>query len=105
MARKPMRKSVSKNGKNHQPIRLRLYIAGSAPNSTIAQGNLRALCAELAGPKIEIVDVLQEPGRALRDRIMVTPTLLKLGPLPKCRVVGNLSDTAHVLASLGVTID
>jgi circadian clock protein KaiB len=64
--------------------------------------NTKGICAAhfAAGHKLEIVDVLQHPLRALADGIIVTPTLLRLLPLPVRRVIGNLSDTAQVLLAL-----
>ena len=81
---------------------LRLYVAGSAPNSLSAIANAKAICGThfAAGHKLEIVDMLQQPLRALADGIIVTPTLLRLSPLPVRRVIGNLSDTAQVLQTL-----
>lgn len=83
-------------------LRLRLYVAGNAPNSVRAVANVRALCDEHFRGRhaLEIVDLLTEPKKALADGIIVTPTLLKLAPLPVQRVIGNLSDTASVLVML-----
>ena len=83
-------------------LRLRLYVAGHAPNSVRAVANVRAICAEhfASGHKLEIVDLLEHPKRALADGIIVTPTLLKLLPLPVLRVIGSLSDTNQVLLAL-----
>jgi circadian clock protein KaiB len=82
---------------------LRLYVAGNAPNSLNAVANAKAICEAHLGSQyeLEIVDVLKHPRRALADGIIVTPTLLKLLPLPVQRVVGNLSDTGQVLRTLG----
>jgi circadian clock protein KaiB len=84
-------------------IVLRLYVAGSAPNSLRAIANAKAICGAhfAGGHKLEIVDMLEQPLRALGDGIIVTPTLLRLSPLPVRRVIGNLSDTAQVLLTLG----
>ena len=81
---------------------LRLYVAGHAPNSLRAIANARAICNEHFAPghELEIVDLLEHPRRALADGIIVTPTLLKLSPLPAQRVIGNLSDTGQVLLAL-----
>jgi circadian clock protein KaiB len=86
-------------------VRLRLYIAGNAPNSLRAIDNIKTICAEhlMSGHELEIVDLLKDPLRALADGIIVTPTLLKLSPPPVQRVVGNLSDTGQVLLTLGGT--
>jgi circadian clock protein KaiB len=86
-----------------QRLQLRLYIAGNAPNSLRAVANARAICEEhfAATHDLEIVDFLEQPLRALADGILVTPTLLKLLPLPAQRLIGNLSDKSLVLATLG----
>lgn len=85
-------------------LRLRLYVAGNAPNSVLAIANVKAICTAHVGSgcDLEIVDLLEQPLRALADGIIVTPTLLKLLPLPVQRAVGNLSDTKQVLLTLGV---
>jgi len=79
-----------------------LYVAGSGPNSARAIANLKAICAEHFDSRhhLEIVDLLTQPLRALADRIIVTPTLLKLSPLPVERVIGDLSDARRVLLTL-----
>jgi len=86
-----------------RPLRLRLYVAGNAPNSLRAIENLKAFCADTLfdGHELEIVDLLRDPSRALADGIIVTPTLLKLAPLPALRVIGNLSDASKLMLSLG----
>jgi circadian clock protein KaiB len=78
---------------------LRLYVAGQAPNSLNAIGNVKAICAThfQDAYKIEIIDMLQNPLRALADGIIVTPTLLKLAPPPVRRLIGNLSDASQLL--------
>ena len=83
---------------------LRLYIAGGAPNSVQAIANLVAICREYlkGGHRLEVVDVLEHPGRAMAEGVLVTPSLEKLSPLPTANVVGNLSDKAKVLLALGV---
>jgi len=81
---------------------LRLYVAGRAPNSELARANLAAML-DTAGRRVrlEIVDVLEHPERAVRDGILVTPTLVRPGRVP-ARVVGNLSDRDGVRAALGL---
>jgi circadian clock protein KaiB len=88
----------------HATYRFRLYVAGDAPNSALARANLAALCrAHLSDRhKIEIVDVLLHPKRALADGVFMTPTLLKLAPSPARRIVGNLAQTQTALLALGL---
>jgi circadian clock protein KaiB len=85
-------------------VLLRLYIAGGAPNSVQAIANLEAICREHLkdGHKLEVVDVLEHPQRAIADGVLVTPSLAKLFPLPAANVVGNLSDEAKVMLALGL---
>jgi circadian clock protein KaiB len=82
---------------------LRLYVAGRAPNSVRAIANIMAICDPRHGSiqyALEIVDVLKEPRRALADGVVVTPTLIRVSPLPVQRIVGDLSDTGQVLLTL-----
>ncbi len=92
----------SSKGSGAQMLLLRLYIAGAAPNSLRAVENLKTLCRAYFSDRwaLEIVDVLKEPLAALTDDILVTPTLLKLAPGTKARIIGDLSDGARVLATL-----
>jgi circadian clock protein KaiB len=85
-------------------FKFRLYVAGDALNSAQARSNLNALCrAQLAGRyEIEVVDVFKEPARALADAVFMTPTLIKLAPLPQRTIVGTLSQTDTVLQALGL---
>jgi len=83
---------------------MRLYIANNAPNSVRAVANLAAICKEYLEDKfkLEIIDVLEHPLRALADGILVTPSLAKLSPLPAAKIVGNLGEKSTVLRALGV---
>ena len=87
-------------------FKFRLYVADDTVNSSHAIVNLRAICgAYLPGRyKIELVDVLKDPDRALRDRVFMTPTLVKLEPAPMARLVGTLNQTELVLRALGLGI-
>lgn len=85
-------------------LHLRLYIAGNAPNSTRAQANLAAICRDIPAEQIEleVIDVLKEPLRALRDKVFVTPVLHKYLPQPERYIVGDLHDTQQVFDALGL---
>ncbi len=85
-------------------VSMRLYVAGGAPNSIQAIANLEAICqAHLKeGYKLEIVDVFEQPLRALADGVVVTPSLAKLAPSPTASVIGNLSDRSSVMRALGI---
>ncbi len=80
----------------------RLYIAGDAPNSMLAVTNLYAVCREyLPGRhEIEIVDVLREPQRALKEGVLLTPMLVRVSPDPTRKIVGNLSQSTPLMQML-----
>ncbi len=85
-------------------FKFRLYVAGDTPNSAEAVANLNEICREYLPNRceIEIVDVFQEPQLALDNRIFMTPTLIKLEPLPSKTIVGTLSQRRTVLRALGL---
>jgi circadian clock protein KaiB len=85
-------------------FKFRLYVAGDTENSAQALSNLTALCGKYLANRhaIELVDVFLEPGRALADRIFMTPTLVKLSPAPAQRIVGTLGQTESVMQALGL---
>jgi circadian clock protein KaiB len=81
---------------------LRLYVAGQSPRSLHALANLKRLCeAHLAGRyEIEIIDLVERPALAKGDDILAIPTLVRRLPAPTRRIIGDLSNTARVLAGL-----
>ena len=74
--------------------RFRLFVTGETGRSRQAAENLRELCeARVAGLyDLEVIDVLDHPELAEEDRIIATPTVIRLVPLPPRRVIGDLSD-------------
>ena len=80
----------------------RLNRANSVVSYAIA--NLEAICQEYLKDihRLEVVDVLEHPGRAMAEGVLVTPSLAKVSPLPVANVIGNLSDKAKVLLALGL---
>jgi circadian clock protein KaiB len=52
--------------------------------------------------EIEIVDVFQQPERALAESIFMTPTLVRRSPTPARRVVGTLSQAQPFLQAMGL---
>jgi circadian clock protein KaiB len=92
-----------KSGQKKKTRQLRLYIAGQAQNSLMAIANLNKILVQWpeADCNVEIVDVLTDPRRALADRVLVTPVLIRVSPQPELRLIGNLSETEKVAQTLG----
>jgi circadian clock protein KaiB len=83
---------------------LRLYVAGQSPKSLHAIANLKRLCdGHLAGrADVEIVDLIERPELARGDDILAIPTLIRRDPLPRYRCIGDLSNTARLVAGLQI---
>ena len=79
-----------------------LFVAGDEPNSRQARKNLARLCERcLDAPcEITIYDVLESFQPALDNRVLVTPTLIRVSPPPRVTILGSLSDISKVVAAL-----
>lgn len=80
-----------------------LYVTGFTSRSLSAAANLRTVCDAILGPdgyQLEIVDVIDDAGRADDARIIATPTVVRVSPAPQLRVVGDLSVTDQVARAL-----
>lgn len=94
------------NGSQREPWKFRLYVAGRSPKSLTALHNLKLLCDQhLPGAyEIELVDLVEKPGRAQQDQILAVPTLVRYWPQPIKRIIGDLSDHPLTLSHLGIAV-
>lgn len=81
---------------------LRLYVAGSTPQSSRAITNIKTICETHLKERyaLTVLDLYEQQERAEDDEIVVAPTLIRQLPLPVRRLVGDLSQTERVLAAL-----
>lgn len=81
---------------------LRLYVAGTSPQSTRAILNIQAICEQhLKGRyQLDVIDIYQRPQLAKEEQIIAVPTLVKRLPEPLRRVIGSFSDSERVLIGL-----
>jgi len=84
--------------------RFKLFVSGMSVHSVNAIENLKELCEKhLPGRfELEIIDVYQQGNLATEYQIFATPTLIKVGPAPVKKILGDLSDTKKVMQLLGV---
>ena len=82
--------------------RLRLYVAGMTPRSSLAIANIKEICeGELAGRfDLEVIDLYLKPALAAGDQIIAVPTLIRKLPTPLRRIIGDLSNRERVLIGL-----
>ena len=85
-------------------MQLRIYVVDANKSSTKAIEDLETLLEDKFSGQysLEIIDVLDEPERAEIDRILATPTVIKVTPGTERRIVGSLGDHEKVLAGLGL---
>ena len=97
-SQKSFEKAASKRSKGAGHL-FRLYIAGSSERSLRAVKKIKEICeTELQGMyTLEIIDLYQQPARAIADQIVAAPTLVRRLPEP-VRLVGDLSDDAKVMS-------
>lgn len=85
---------------------LRLYVAGQTPKCLRAFANLKKICEQYLTDRyrIEMIDLLEDPGLARGDQILAVPTLVRRMPEPVKKIIGDLSNTQRVLAGLEVPV-
>ena len=81
---------------------LRLYIVGNTERSKKAINDLNTLLeGDFKGEySLDIVNVLEKPELAEEDKILATPTVVKLLPIPVRKIIGDLKDKEKVLLGL-----
>ena len=82
----------------------RLYIAGSSANSLAAIKNITELL-ESERPKgfyLQVLDLFDHLESATLDKVIATPTLVRIKPQPKKRLIGNFSELQYVKLMLGM---
>ena len=81
---------------------LRLYVMGQTPKSLTAFANLKKVCESyLKGRyRITVIDLAKQPQLAKGDQILAVPTVVRRLPKPVRTIIGDLSDTDHMLVGL-----
>lgn len=89
-----------------QRIALRLFVTGATPGCSRAVASIKMFCDKFLKGRysLEVVDVYQQPDLADEQRILATPTLVRMSPLPFRRFVGNLTDPERLSAALGLSL-
>ena len=81
---------------------LRLYIAGSSPQSMRAIENIKKICEDylLGKYELQVIDLFQQPQLAQGEQIIAAPTLIKKLPLPLRRMICDMSNAERILVGL-----
>lgn len=87
--------------------RLRLYVGGQSVRSERAIRCVKALSNgdEFRDWVVEVVDAFARPDLAEEDKVIATPTLLRIFPKPEIRIVGDLSGSSDLRQALEIWQD
>jgi hypothetical protein len=100
----PLESDTGPASRRPQQVELKLYIARSTPNSVRAEQNLQAALKNVWTDNvvfsIEVIDVFANAKRAIRDNVIVTPTLIIAHGGKDQTIVGDLSNTTRLHAML-----
>jgi len=81
---------------------LKLYVTGETPRTKTAFENIKKILNEdyKGVYSLKVIDVLKQPKLAEDDKILATPTLIKILPPPVARIIGDLSVKENILLGL-----
>jgi circadian clock protein KaiB len=84
------------------PLVLSLFVTDSTPSSVLARAHLESWLRGSGSDtvRLEVIDVLERPDLAETERVLATPTLIRRHPLPRRKIVGDLSNWEAVVLSL-----
>jgi len=81
---------------------LKLYVTGETSRTRTALENIRKILNEdyKGVYSLKVIDVMKQPKLAEDDKILATPTLIKILPPPVARIIGDLSNKEKILLGL-----
>ena len=73
---------------------LSLFVTGATPSSARARALLQSWIQHSGSQRVrlDVIDVRERPDLAEAERVLATPTLIRHHPLPRRKIVGDLSD-------------
>jgi circadian clock protein KaiB len=85
---------------------LKLYVTGVTPRSQAALKNIEKILSEAYKGvySLRVIDVMKQPKLAEDDKILATPTLIKILPPPVARIIGDLSGREKILLGLDLVV-
>ena len=87
-----------------KPCQLILYVTGENERAQKTVTTLKKICTEYlnGSHELHVVDVLERPDIARREKIFVTPSLERAAPQPRRRVVGDFLDADVIVKRLAL---
>lgn len=86
-------------------LHLEIYIAGKTPAGERAISNMQKMCEEICivgAYEITIINILENPEAAEAQKILATPTVVRISPQPVMSMTGDMNDIDEVVIGLGL---
>jgi circadian clock protein KaiB len=85
---------------------LTLFVSGASDLSARAVADTRRLCDTFLAGRFElsVVDMHEDAGAGRRSQVLAVPALVRTGPPPTRKIVGDLSDSDKVVRALGLSV-
>ncbi|MBI2485646.1 MAG: circadian clock protein KaiB [Deltaproteobacteria bacterium] len=82
----------------------KIYIAGHTPTSSYTVERFERFLKNRFKDQysLKTIDVLQNPEMAEEDKIIATPSVVKVLPKPSRKIFGDLSDEERVIKALSL---
>ncbi|MGH7902018.1 MAG: circadian clock KaiB family protein [Thermodesulfobacteriota bacterium] len=82
----------------------KIYIAGQTPKSSYTVERFEQFLKNKFKDQysLKIIDILQNPEMAEEDKIIATPSVVKVLPKPSRKIFGDLSDEERVIKALSL---
>lgn len=85
-------------------FRMKLFVAKGEPNSRMTVEFLRRFLGEHLPDscELQIIDVTEDFEEALRENVLVAPTLIIYEPPPPVKIVGAITEPQRLWSILGI---
>ncbi|MFW6299079.1 MAG: circadian clock KaiB family protein [Bacillota bacterium] len=95
-----------KSGSEDRFYELELYVSGDSFVSERAIASVQDLCEKVLKDRyrLEIIDLQEEPMKAMSENIVAIPTLFRRSPKPERQIIGDLQNEQRVLMGLGIRV-
>jgi circadian clock protein KaiB len=82
-------------------VQLKLYIAGVSKKMTdYSQSLVDYFESRSIDASMTVINVLEDPAKAMQDDVIATPTLIREFPEPRKRMIGDISNLKMVSRAL-----
>lgn len=85
----------------------RIYIAGSSSRNRELVTTFREACSKLFSNnhQIDVIDIVKKPKEAEINKILATPTIVRVRPFPEKRIIGDFGEAGKASQAIKFLTD